>query len=72
VRGIGLVEMEAEDGVPLCLYVDLDSTPERMPEEAFMKNVAGLDLPAIALSALEASAPLKLEYALGLFGLPRA
>jgi serine kinase of HPr protein (carbohydrate metabolism regulator) len=72
VRGIGLVEMEAEDGVPLCLYVDLDSTPDRMPEEAFMKNVAGLDLPAIALAALEASAPLKLEYALGLFGLPRA
>jgi serine kinase of HPr protein (carbohydrate metabolism regulator) len=72
VRGVGLVEMEAEEGVPLCLYVDLDSAPERMPEDAATKEVAGLGLPAIALPALEASSPLKVELALDLFGLPRA
>ena len=68
-RGVGILDMPAAKGVPVCLYADLDGTPERMPEPASIR-LAGLDIPLIALSALEPSAPLKLEYALVQFGLP--
>ena len=71
MRGVGLVEMGFEDGVPVCLLVDLDRPPERLPEGA-ETEVAGLDLPVIGLAGHENSAPIKVEAALDLFGLPRA
>ncbi|HEX8307349.1 MAG TPA: HPr kinase/phosphatase C-terminal domain-containing protein [Allosphingosinicella sp.] len=69
VRGVGLVELAESAGVPICLCVDLDSIPERLPEPAAVR-LAGIEIPAVALAALEPSAPLKLEYALVKFGLP--
>jgi serine kinase of HPr protein (carbohydrate metabolism regulator) len=72
VRGIGLVEMDSADGVPLCLLVDLDHAPERLPDEDSHADVAGLELPVIGLAAHEGSAPIKVEYALRRFGLERA
>lgn len=69
VRGVGIVDVEPAAGVPVCLYADLDATPERLPEPTTTR-VAGLDIPLVALAALEPSAPLKLEYALVHFGLP--
>lgn len=71
IRGVGLVEIEAAPEAPVCLFADLDSIPERLPEPA-TRRVAGQEVPAIALAALEPSAPLKLERALLLFGLPPA
>jgi serine kinase of HPr protein (carbohydrate metabolism regulator) len=71
VRGVGLVDMRFEEGVTVCLLVDLDRQPERLPEGA-EADVAGLDLPVIGLAAHEDSAPIKVETALRLFGLPRA
>ena len=32
MRGVGLIEMETEQDVPVALCVDLDETPERLPE----------------------------------------
>jgi serine kinase of HPr protein (carbohydrate metabolism regulator) len=69
VRGIGIVEMEALGEAPVCLAVDLDSEPERFPEPT-VASFLGLNVPSIALAALEASAPIKLEQALARFGLP--
>jgi serine kinase of HPr protein (carbohydrate metabolism regulator) len=69
IRGIGLVETRAVAAAPIALHVDLDALPERMPEPAFVE-IEGIDLPSLALAALEASAPIKLENALRLFGLP--
>lgn len=69
VRGIGVIECVAAADVPICLFADLDRVPERLPSAQTMR-VAGLDIPAIAIAALEPSAPLKLEYALHCFGLP--
>jgi serine kinase of HPr protein (carbohydrate metabolism regulator) len=69
VRGVGIVDMEPAADVPVCLHADLDRRPERLPEAATIR-LAGLDVPDIALSALEPSAPLKLEQALVRFGLP--
>jgi len=69
MRGVGLVRRPVAERAPVCLLVDLDRAPERLPE-AETRNVAGFPVPAVALSALEASAPLKVEEALLRFGLP--
>jgi hypothetical protein len=69
LRGVGIIATEPAADAPICLYADLDSAPPRLPEPATIR-LAGLDIPLIALAALEPSAPLKLEYALVQFGLP--
>jgi serine kinase of HPr protein (carbohydrate metabolism regulator) len=68
VRGLGIVAFEPVRDVPVCLVADLDAAVERLPEPA-TRRLCGFDIPAIALSALEASAPIKLERALLQFGL---
>ena len=70
VRGIGIVALDAERDVPICLVADLDNIPERLPEPAKDVRLLETIVPTIALAALEASAPLKLEQALLRFGLP--
>ncbi len=72
IRGVGVVEMEAPGAVPICLLVDLDRAPDRLPDEGERATVAGLELPVIGLAALEPSAPIKVEHALRIFGLPSA
>ena len=69
VRGLGILDLPAAADVPLCLFVDLDRDPERMPEPETVW-LAGDEIPTVALAALEASAALKLEQALVRFGLP--
>lgn len=69
IRGVGLVELPALADVPICLLADLDRPVERLPEMKEEVKIAGLCLPVIAISALEASAPVKLEMALLQFGL---
>ncbi|MET1112789.1 MAG: HPr kinase/phosphatase C-terminal domain-containing protein [Allosphingosinicella sp.] len=69
IRGVGLIELERAADVPVCLHADLGAPPERLPQAATIA-LAGLDIPSVALAALEPSAPLKLEYALVRFGLP--
>ena len=69
IRGIGLVHLPAVSDVPVCLFADLDRPVERLPESDARVIIAGLPLPVIALSALEASAPVKLEMALFQCGL---
>jgi serine kinase of HPr protein (carbohydrate metabolism regulator) len=70
VRGIGLVEREAVQQVPVALFVDLDNEPERLPGPGESRMLAGVAIPVVRLAGLEASAPLKVEAALALFGLP--
>ena len=54
---------------PRISVVDLDMAPERLPEPGGTLAVAGIAVPVVALSALEASAPIKVEAALKQFGL---
>ncbi|WP_380877834.1 HPr kinase [Sphingomonas sp. DBB INV C78] len=71
VRGVGILPMDTVESAPVALMALLDELVERMPDDsAAMRPVAGLQLPVIALAALEASAPIKLELALARFGLP--
>ena len=68
VRGVGIVERERSGEVPVCLLADAGAAVERLPEPR-SRAILGIDLPWIAIAALEASAPLKLESALHRFGL---
>lgn len=70
VRGVGIVEMETAQDVPVALYVDLSGEPVRLPEGAERIAVAGIPVPSVALDGHHASAPLKVEAALRLLGLP--
>jgi serine kinase of HPr protein (carbohydrate metabolism regulator) len=67
-RGVGIVELEWDSDVAVCLEVDLDQPPDRLPEARSVLR-AGVEIPRIALAALEPSAPIKVEQALLRFGL---
>jgi serine kinase of HPr protein (carbohydrate metabolism regulator) len=69
MRGVGIVEMEPAEDVPVALFIDLDAVPDRLPDEDKSRMVAGVAIPVLALNAHEDSAPLKAEAALRLFGL---
>lgn len=69
VRGIGLVDMAAEADAPVALFVDLDAQIERLPEPGETRMLAGIAIPVVRLSALEASAPIKVELALVRLGI---
>ena len=70
IRGIGIIEMDFERDVPLCLAVDLSRESLRMPGGEERYFAAGVALPMLGLNAHEASAPLKVELALLKIGLP--
>ena len=63
VRGVGLVGMTQAGPVPVALAVQLGE-PERLPEPG-TRLLAGIEVPAVTLAALEPSAPIKVELALG-------
>ena len=69
VRGVGLIEFPAESEVAVALFVDLDAPPERLPEPGETRSMAGISIPVVGLSALEPSAPIKVELALRMLGL---
>ena len=70
LRGVGIVEMPTAKDVPVALYVDLSGEPVRLPEGTDRLAVAGITVPSVALDGHHASAPLKVEAALRLFGIP--
>lgn len=73
VRGVGLTEMAFAGEGPVALMLDLDATPVRLPNENLpVTLLLGVRIPTIALSALEASAPIKAELALLRHGLGAA
>lgn len=71
VRGIGIVVLPAAAEATLALTIALDQPVSRMPDETLpCRVIEGLSLPLIALDPFEASAPVKIEKALLLYGLP--
>ena len=69
VRGLGILELPTARDIAIALFVDLDRAPDRLPVGEDRLTLAGVALPVIGLSALEASAPIKVEAALKLIGL---
>lgn len=64
VRGIGILPLPHVERAPVALIVAIADAPERMPDAPARRRIAGVDIPEIALPALEPSAPIKVELAL--------
>jgi len=69
VRGIGIVDMDCVDDVPIALLVELTSTIERLPDDCRELPVLGVSLPLVTIDAMTASAASKVALALDRFGL---
>jgi HPr kinase/phosphorylase len=64
VRGLGIVQVAYVTCAPLKLVVDLDGVVPRFLDQLQQQDIAGIDIPHIALAAFESSAAIKVEYAL--------
>ena len=69
VRGIGIVEVDQADDVPICLYVELANEIERLPDDDRERVLLGLAIPLVCIDAMTASAPAKVGIALDRLGL---
>jgi serine kinase of HPr protein (carbohydrate metabolism regulator) len=72
LRGIGILPFDTVSDVPVGLFVDLNLEVVRLPEPRQPVSIAGVQVPVIAVNALEASAPAKVVLALRHLGLPAA
>ena len=69
IRGIGIVDMERADNVPVALLVELTSDIQRLPDDSRERPILGVKLPLISIDAMTASAPSKVALALDRMGL---
>ena len=69
IRGIGIVEMNTVDDVPVALFVELTSEIMRLPDDRRERPVLGVSLPLVSVDALTASAASKVALALDRLGL---
>src|SRR5687767_9390707 len=69
IRGIGIVEMDTKDDVPVALVVELTSDIERLPDDSRERLILEVKVPFITVDALTASAPSKVAVALDRLGL---
>ena len=69
VRGVGIVEVDCLDEVPVCLAIELTSKIERLPAEGRSQMILGVDIPVVSIDAMTASAPAKVALALERIGL---
>ena len=69
IRGIGIVDMERVDNVPVALIVELTGDIQRMPDVSRQRPILGVMLPLITIDAMTASAPSKVALALDRMGL---
>ncbi|MEI9926645.1 MAG: HPr kinase/phosphatase C-terminal domain-containing protein [Sphingomonas sp.] len=65
VRGLGILEIPYVERVQVALLIVILDAPPRFPEDSRKRRIAGVDVPVLALAALEPSAPIKVELALG-------
>ena len=69
VRGLGILDMEQVDNVPLALLVELTSDIQRIPDDSRERPILGVTLPIVTIDATTASAPSKVALALDRMGL---
>jgi len=69
IRGIGIVEMERTENVPVALVVELTSDFQRLPDDNRERPILGISVPLISIDALTASAAAKVAIALNRMGL---
>ena len=69
IRGVGIVDMETVQDVPVALIVELTSDIQRLPDDSRERLILGTGIPLISVDALAASAPSKVAIALDRLGL---
>jgi serine kinase of HPr protein (carbohydrate metabolism regulator) len=69
IRGIGIVDMERTDDVPLALVVELTSDMQRLPDDSRERLILGVKVPLVTIDAMTASAASKVSLALDRMGL---
>ena len=69
IRGIGIVEMDTLNDVPVALFVELTSEIMRLPDDRRERPVLGVNLPLVSVDAMTASAASKVALALDRLGL---
>jgi len=69
IRGVGIVEMDNVDEVPVALVVELISELQRLPDDSRERPVLGVGVPLISVDAMTASAASKVALALDRLGL---
>ena len=69
VRGIGIVEMEWADNIPVAMVVELTSEIQRLPDDSRERLILGIHVPLVSIDAAAASAPSKVALALNRMGL---
>ena len=69
IRGIGIVDMNAQRDVPVALLVELTSDIQRLPDDSRERPILGVSLPLVSVDAMAASAPSKVALALDRMGL---
>jgi serine kinase of HPr protein (carbohydrate metabolism regulator) len=69
IRGIGIVDMERTDNIPVALLVELTSEIQRLPDDSRERPILGVKLPLITIDAMTASAPSKVALGLDRMGL---
>ena len=65
VRGIGILEMPNAESAAVSLWVELTNEIKRLPDDE-KHMILGVEVPQISLDAMTASAPIKVELALGM------
>jgi len=68
VRGLGIITMPFVERAPVDLLIVILDAPPRFPEDKRTRRIAGVEVPVLALAALEPSAPIKVELALKQMG----
>lgn len=69
IRGIGIVDLESADEVPVALVVELTGDMQRMPDDSRERLILGAAVPLVNVNAMTSSAPAKVVVALDQFGL---
>jgi len=69
VRGIGIVDIDHLNDMPVALIVELTSDLQRLPDDSRERPILGVKLPLITIDAMTASAPSKVALALDRMGL---
>ena len=68
IRGVGIVDMEVSDNVPIALAVELTSDLTRLPDDSRERPILGIGVPLISVDAMTASAASKVALALDRLG----
>jgi serine kinase of HPr protein (carbohydrate metabolism regulator) len=69
IRGIGIIEMDAQADVPVALIVELTTDFARLPDDGRERQLLGVSVPLITVDAMTASAASKVAIGLDRLGL---